>query len=210
MEPYRADRVVRMLTGFVTFLYYLSWVSLVIVLLLTPVLALLGREYEDVEVPVRVDAPEGTLVSDWDPAAQGFALENVSAELAVPMGVAPVWLRVLSWLSQVVMAILAVLIMHHLRRVFVRVRDGAPFDAQNARRLRALGILLLVWNAVQAAYDFFMAVVVTRALDARSSIDLGATPDFHSQQMFVAFVLIALAEIFRRGSQLEDEQSLVV
>jgi len=210
MEPYRADRVVRVLTGFVTLLYYVSCVGLVIVLLLTPALALLGREAEDVEVPVRVDAPEGTLVSDWDSAAQGFELDEVSGELSVPMGVAPVWLRVLSWLSQVTMAGLAVVFMHHLRRVFVRVREGAPFDAQNARRLRTLGILLLVLNMVQQSYEFFMAVVVTRSLDARSSIDLGATPDLDSEQIFVALVLIALAEIFRRGSQLEDEQSLVV
>src|SRR5688572_28499012 len=108
MEPYRADRVVRVLTGFVSVLYYLAWLTLLAVLLLTPVMALLGREYETVPVPVRVDTPEGTLVSDWDPTAQGFELDEVNGELDVPMGVAPVWLRLVSWLSLVTLAVLAV------------------------------------------------------------------------------------------------------
>ena len=209
MEPYRADRVVRVLTGVVTVFYYLAWLALVLVVVMWPVMALVG-DYDSVEVRVRVDTPAGTLVSDWDPAAEGFELDEVNGELDVPLGVAPVWLRVVAWLWQMATTVLAVFLVHHLRRVFVRVREGAPFDAQNAWRLRTVGILFLVVNVMYSAYEFFMAVVVTRALDARSSIDLGASPDLNTQEIFLALVLIALAEIFRRGSQLEDEQSLVV
>jgi hypothetical protein len=209
MDPYRSDRVVRALTALVTVAYYLVWVAVVLIVVVTPLMQLKG-EYGTLDVPVRVDAPAATLVSDWDPQARGFELDHRHGELEVRLDIVPVRLRLLSWFATTAMAGLALLFVHQLRRLFVRVRDGAPFDADNARRLRSMGIVLLVLQVIETAYHFWAAVEVTRALDARSSVDLGASLDLGGGQIFMAFVLIALAEIFRRGSQLEHEQSLVV
>jgi hypothetical protein len=54
------------------------------------------------------------------------------------------------------------------------------------------------------------AIVVRRGLPAGSSLTVPT--GFHTDLtlVFVALVLMALAEVFRRGAELEHEQSLVV
>jgi hypothetical protein len=51
-------------------------------------------------------------------------------------------LFVLLWTHTAAALGLMLLFLHYLRRIFQRVRDGAPFDAANAVRLRWLGMLL--------------------------------------------------------------------
>src|SRR5687768_10292759 len=108
MDPYRSDRVVRALTALVTGAYYMVWLAVILVLVVTPVMELNG-ESGTLDVPVRVDTPEATLVSDWDPQARGFELDHTHGELELPLDVVPFWLRLLSWVANAAMAGLALL-----------------------------------------------------------------------------------------------------
>ena len=50
---------------------------------------------------------------------------------------APWWLVGVLWTHVAIVLTLMLLSLHHLRRIFQRVRDGAPFDADNALRMRS-------------------------------------------------------------------------
>jgi hypothetical protein len=102
-----------------------------------------------------------------------------------------------------------VLFLHHLRRIFQRVRDGIPFDAENAMRLRRLGIVLLALALLNGVAELVVALAVRGNL-SDGNVIVPATLPIDMSLVFVALVLIALAAIFRRGAELEDEQSLVV
>ena len=93
---------------------------------------------------------------------------------------------------------LVLLFLHHLRALFRRVREGTPFDAANAARMRWLGVSLLALYVFFGGFEFWMSAWVTRALH------------INWFGVFTALVLVGLAEVFRRGTALEEEQSLVV
>ncbi|MEX2284421.1 MAG: DUF2975 domain-containing protein, partial [Gemmatimonadota bacterium] len=88
-------------------------------------------------------------------------------------------------------------------------RDGAAFDAQNAVRLRRLGLLLLAYALYKGIAEFVTSMAVRKSVTS-DSISVSTGLHVNAQVVFTALVLIALAEIFRRGAELEHEQSLVV
>jgi hypothetical protein len=102
------------------------------------------------------------------------------------------------------------LFLHNLRRIFQRVRDGAAFDAQNVVRLRRLGTVLLTLSAVKAVAELATSIAVRRGLAQDSSLTVPSGFHLDLTLVPVALVVIALAEVFRRGAALEHEQSLVV
>jgi hypothetical protein len=212
MQAYKADRVVGVLTWAVSFTYYVFWVGALIVLIGLPAAALLGADPMEMaaSVPVTVPQVDATLVSAWDPAVGALELDEVTAVLKLPYPLLPTWLRVVTWAGNALAVGLILLFLHHLRRLFRRVRAGSPFEPENARHLLWMGMLLLGYHLFESVFFFWVAAVVTRTLEPGSSLELGASLHIDAVVVFIALVLIALAEIFRRGAALEDEQSLVV
>jgi hypothetical protein len=116
----------------------------------------------------------------------------------------------LLWSYAAVGGALMLLFLHNLRRIFQRVRDGAAFDAQNVVRLRTLGTLLLAIAGLNAVAELATSVAVRRGLAPGSSLTVPTGLHIDLTLVPVALVLMALAEVFRRGAALEHEQSLVV
>ena len=154
MHTYRPDRVVRALTAVVSFLYFVSLVVMILVLIAIPVVELVGGRTRlfssadgiqidgasHIKLPIRIDDLNTTLVSKWDPGSGSIEIERLRSEIAMPIRGAPVWFKVAAWTGSAVVGGLIVLFLYHLRRLFQRVRDGAPFDAQNATRLRWMSL----------------------------------------------------------------------
>lgn len=216
MEPYRPDRVVRFLTFAVSASYYMFWAAAVLVFVVIPLVRLAAgdRLPSDMtftySVPVTVAEPQPALVSGWDSNDRRIELDEVRGVLDIPMSLPPLWLQIVNWAGSVFAGALILLFLHHLRRLFQRVRDGRPFATENAIRLRWLGILLLANHLFVKVFMYWMSVEVKQSLLVRDNIALGTYFEIDEPIVFTAFVLIALAEIFRRGAVLEDEQSLVV
>ena len=89
------------------------------------------------------------------------------------------------------------------------LRDGAPFDARNATRVRWLGVLLIAGELSLKALTFWLSSIVLRTLAAGPQA-LGPSFTVDAKVILIGLMLVALAEVFRRGTTLEDEQSLVV
>ena len=219
MQPYRADRVVRVLTAIVSVAYFTVMVGAAAALIAIPVArATIGTEDRRTSGenerwtlgwPMSITArdPQSTVQTAWGPAR--FVVEETSVDLRFPIEQLPWRVVAVLWLFVAVAMGLLVLTLYHLRRIFQRVRDGAPFDGQNALRLRTVGLLLLA----AGGYNFVVELVVSLAL--RRAVVTGdftvpVETNVDVPMIFVALGLVALAEVFRRGAELEDEQSLVV
>jgi hypothetical protein len=148
------------------------------------------------------------LTSSWGgPLALDHA--RVAVDVEVPFAVAPPWFRGVVYASAAGALALVLLFLHHLRQLFLHVRRGEPFDRRNAARVRWLGVLLLAGELLSAALGFWQSTVVLRTVgENRLALSPSFAPD--GAVILIAVVLIALAEVFRRGAALEDEQSLVV
>ena len=210
MHATRPDGVVRFLTLLVSIAYAGAWAGALIVLAGAPLVRALGGDTHwrwGLPVPVTIADVDATVVTGWG-AAQ-LEVEDVRGVLRLPIATIPWWLFGVLWTHTAVAFALMVALLHHLRRIFQRVRDGAPFDVQNAVRLRWVGLLLLALSLLNGLAELVTSVMVRQGL-AGGRIAVAGGLRFEATFLLTALVLIALAEVFRRGAELEHEQSLVV
>jgi hypothetical protein len=211
MKP-QADRVVRTLTVLASFGYYVMLVAVALILIALPLMKAFGGAgdgfYYGLELPVTAPTVQTMVETVWGPAP--LRLNDVRGKLSLPIATMPWPLLALLWSYAAVAGALMLLFLQNLRRIFQRVRDGAAFDARNVVRLRTLGMSLLALAALKAVAEIATSIAVRRGLAAGS--DLAVPTGFHLDLTLVpvALVIIALAEVFRRGAELEHEQSLVV
>jgi hypothetical protein len=210
MQTYRKSRVVRTLTAMVSIAYFGFCVGAAIVLIGAPVVRVIAPDNTEWEwglpVPVMVNT-SATVSTNWGSAQ--LRLEDVRGSIKLPIGQLPWRFLTLLWAHAAMMFALYLSALHHLRRIFQRVRDGAPFDAQNALRLRWVGLLLLTFALANGVSEFLTARALRGGLSS-SAIAIGPGIHFDLPLVFVSLALIALGEVFRRGTELEAEQSLVI
>ena len=142
----------------------------------------------------------------WGPAP--LLVGDVRGQLRLPFSTMPWSLLVVLWSYFAVAGALMLLFLHNLRRIFQRVRDGAAFDVQNVVRIRTLGVLLLAIAGLRGVAELATSIAVRSGLAAGSSLIVPSGFHFDGTLVGVALVLMALAEVFRRGAELEHEQSL--
>ena len=100
-----------------------------------------------------------------------------------------------------------VFIVGRLRRVFVTLTQGDPFQPLNVRRLRLIGFTL-------AGIELFSYAV--RALlawwRARTDVDveMNLVQGFDLTVWFAVLVVFVLAEVFREGARLRHEAELTI
>jgi len=97
-----------------------------------------------------------------------------------------------------------------LRSVFRSLRSGSPFVAANARRLHRMGLTVLAIEALRILVTTTLIAPEMKALDSVEGqgwrVDVGPSWTI----VFVACVFLILAEVFRRGTEMQDEQELTV
>jgi hypothetical protein len=211
MQAYHPDRVVRVLTTLVSVAYVALSGAAILVLIAAPALKLFaaaGPEWVwGLQVPATLSDSEAIVPTSWGSAR--LEVEDVRANLRLPIGTLPWWLFALLWAHAAVAFGLILLFLHQLRSIFRRAREGVPFDARNAVRLRRLGLLLIAFSVFNGVAESVTSVAVGRGLTS-GSITVPAGLYFDLRLIFIALVLVALGEIFHRGAELETEQSLVV
>lgn len=211
MRAYRPDRVVRVLTGFLSIAYYGLLVLGVLVLIGLPIVKLVAGDDPDWEIGLTVPVvsldSDAMVLTRWGEAR--LEVEDTRGSLRLPVGMLPWGLFAILWSYTAGAIVLVLLFLHQLRRIFQRVRGGAPFDATNGTRLRWLGILALTLAILKGVSELVTSMAIRgRLIGERVEVPLGLSVD--GSLVFFGLVLLALAEIFRRGAELEEEQSLTV
>jgi hypothetical protein len=206
------DRVVRLLTSMASLAYFVFWAGAALVLVALPAIKVFGgaspKFHYGLESQVAVTNLQATVQTAWGPAP--VRLDEARAVLQLPISMLPWWLIAVLWAYAAAAAALMLLILQNLRRIFQRVRDGAAFDSQNAFRLRTLSVLLIALAMLDAVAEVVTSVVFRRGLAADSNLAVPAGLHVNGTLVLVGLVLMALAEVFRRGAELEEEQSLVI
>jgi hypothetical protein len=208
---YRSDRVLSVLNTLVSIAYFVLWITAIVVVVAAPAARLWAQDHSgwiwDLKVPAIVHGSEAPVVTGWGSAR--FVVQHVRGDLILPLGQVPWWLFAALWTHALVGLGLLLLAFHHLRRIFQRVRDGEPFDTQNALRMRWLGLLFLGLTLFNSLAELVTSLAVRKGV-VSSTISVAGGPHLDLGNVFIALVVVALAEVFRRGAELEREQSLVI
>ena len=141
----------------------------------------------------------------------GFILVFIGAGLAM-MGVEPVkamfselhpLTMLVSSLSMIVGTAAFLIILKQLKLICQTLLQGDPFVPANAQRLR------IIWIAVACAEVLRLVVgFVLSSMQSQNGETM--TLDLRIYIWFVVLALIVLAEVFREGARLRQEQKLTV
>lgn len=103
----------------------------------------------------------------------------------------------------------ALVILWRLKHLFKNFTSGEPFSRDNASHLRVIWIAMLVMElsryAIAATVAVFVAVF---GQPDSTTIEVDAPVNFLT--WCAIFVLIVLAEVFREGARLKEEQELTI
>lgn len=108
----------------------------------------------------------------------------------------------------------AILIVRRLRRLFESFSSGEPFKRENADHLRVIWITMLVMELIKIAFaTVALSLVAIYGLPPSDDPGVNVTVDsdgFDLTPWFSILVLIVLAEVFREGARLKEEQELTI
>ena len=100
-------------------------------------------------------------------------------------------------------------ILTQLRGLFRTLRDGRPFVAANATRLRRIAWAVIVAELAHAAVILFENYYAMTYFSA-TGVTFQAHARINFATIFDGLVILAIAEVFREGTRLADEQSLTI
>ena len=154
------------------------------------VFVLIGVVFSGLGLIVSVVAPD---------AAAGF-IDGLARDESGPGSAGILLSQRLVYLAAFVATISTWWILNRLRRMFLAVNQGDAFERANVGRLQGVG-LGLIGVQISAA---ILAVTVPRGIidDLDHQIDLGA--------WLGILIVFMLAEVFRQGSTMRDDQQMTV
>lgn len=184
-----------------------------------------------VDVPVAVragaglaasgEAPDGTqstvLITETAPFSDGLRLDLPGVEQGSWLEVDTDSLTLTSWGSTIPeqllarggFAVVGVCIgagALSLRRLLLSIADGRPFDSANPARIATIAGLIVVASLASNILPTLGAELVLERLGfARADSPIFSEPNLSITSLLIAPILLALAEAFRRGTDLARE-----
>ena len=159
-------------------------------------------------IPVSVRVDDRTLpVSAPDLGIEQAQLLNLQGTLRFP----PRWGAF--FVANLVLAIcwlgLALWVLGLLRSLIGALRAGQPFAAANASRVRAIGWAVIIGEIVRVSVVYFENRYAMTHFAAQG-LQFMARPDISVFAIVHGLIILALAEVFRAGTRLDEDQSLTI
>ena len=108
---------------------------------------------------------------------------------------------------------ITIAILELIRRMIRSVDRGQAFTAANLRRVRQIGLLFIAaWllKLVTTGWLKYRMVAYVMAHVAKGSLSLDSSTDGDWFGLTMGFVILALAEVFRQGLALKEENTLTI
>jgi len=211
-RPSRWVTVTKFLLDIVFYLGCAGAVGIALWLAASPLVMRDGRA-GDVTIPVAVG--EGVLYPKVEVTVDRTAAPDIQrAALVEARGSLRVqttdWsLQFLPNLGLLLALGISLLIVHLLRLMLRTVRAGEPFAEANARRLRIIGVMLLVAGVVGPLLEYLVASVLLARVPI-SDLALTAPLDARTDVVLGGLLLLVLSAVFVRGAELERDRSLTI
>jgi Protein of unknown function (DUF2975) len=159
-----------------------------------------------IPVSLAVEPPTGTATSPSLGINNG-EIKNLQGLLKFPIR------RGSFFMANAVVLMLAMAfglwIIGQLRAVVRAVRDGKPFIPENAARVRRLGWAMIVGELIRTAVVFFESSYAMQHFSIEG-LRFSTRPDFSVFAIVQGMIVLVIAEVFRAGTRLDEEQSLTV
>lgn len=208
----RLIRFVKVVFDILYFTLIFACVALILYLLLLP---LLFQQHEFVgtaSIPVRIGGGEDP---SFEVALSGRAMDPIQlafveeAEGTLRLETRSALLLVISNAARLIAAIGLAYVFRLLRIILQSVLDEEPFAVENGKRMRRLGIVVLVFGLLIPSVENLAAVEILHRLPATVP-DLQAGPTFDAGTILLSLLILILAHIWSYGMELERDRALTV
>ena len=112
-------------------------------------------------------------------------------------------------LTIVIMLAIVIWVLEHLRALFRSLRNNDVFAAANVGRVQRVGWAVILAEPVRAAITY-SSHAYARSHFAGDGLRFTTDLDFSLGTIFSGLVILVLAEIFRAGTRLDEDQSLTI
>ncbi|WP_321478050.1 DUF2975 domain-containing protein [uncultured Paludibaculum sp.] len=96
-----------------------------------------------------------------------------------------------------------------LRHVFRSLSRGLLFIPENARRIRWVGFAVISGELARAAVVYFWSFYTSQHFTV-NGLRFVASMDFNGITILSGLAILVIAEVFREGTRLHEEQSLTI
>jgi hypothetical protein len=100
-------------------------------------------------------------------------------------------------------------VLFQLRLVFRSLSRGVPFIPENARRIRWVGFTIIFAEFARAALIFLWSYYTSLHFTA-DAVRFVASTDLSGTTIIGGLAVLVIAEVFREGTRLHEEQSLTI
>jgi Protein of unknown function (DUF2975) len=104
---------------------------------------------------------------------------------------------------------LALWTLTQLRHVFRSLSRGLLFVPENARRIRWVGFTVIFGELARAALVYFWSYYTSLHFTA-NGLRFVASTEFNPITLVAGFAILVIAEVFREGTRLHEDQSLTI
>ena len=189
------------------------WYLVTLAMVLTACLAVFTAFHDvrnaELDIPVSFSLdPRALPVSAPSLGIEGARIEDArgSLKFSPPPGTSLV-AQILLGLT--LMLAFALLVLGQLRAVFRTVRDGRPFVPANASRIRWIAFAVMAGELARAAVMYSANSHVMTHFFAQG-LQFDASPDLNVFTIVHGLIILAIAEVFRAGTRLDEDQSLTI
>jgi len=178
----------------------------IVVIVFVSIIALFGiGDFFSIEVPVSID-PEAVnySVSSEKFNVERTTLEEAECEIYIER---PSVLMVAGIGSIALLgAIVVLLVIYQLRKIFKTLIAEDPFIRENADRIRFMGWVIIIGYIVIESLSFGMSHFLIKQFSAEG-LSFQADLDISLETILVGLVLLVLAKVFRVGTHLKEKQA---
>lgn len=201
-----SSRLPRLLRGFTTFMIGLLGIATILMVILGALL-IGGDSFDaDLGLPIQfdIDTDSYSLVSaSWGDGeiqrVSGVAnFEDPGPSVTIGVGIAIAAGLATAFVSLVL-----------LRRIFTTMTTGTPFLPENVTRIRALGFITIGVGIATGLAEIALGLLVLNNVTS-TGIDINYSFKLNLAAVFVGLVILALAEVFRYGTNLQSDSDLTV
>ena len=200
------------IASFIRFVLDAAW-WLVVVALVALVALLVSSffiEFEDdnltMNLPVALELNSPVRGASASSPADA-RIEQVRGNLRFPVRNGPFFSG--SLLLVVVLCGCLLWVVTQLRQIFRSLSGGLLFIPDNSRRIRWVGFTMMLAELARAALVYFWSYYASLHFSA-DGLRFVASADLNLTPIFSGLAILVIAEVFREGTRLSEEQSLTI
>jgi hypothetical protein len=100
-------------------------------------------------------------------------------------------------------------VLTQLRAVFRTLRDGRPFVPANAARIRWIAYAVIL-GEIARSIVLFAGNAYARSHFAADGLSFDSWPSINVFAILHGLIILVIAEVFRAGTRLDEDQSLTI